>query len=77
MRRTSTAAQLLGPEGDGRPPTTADDEGEVPPEAREIALLFPAISQKQIAAIFEGSFDPKYLYKLHLANEDENEITFV
>jgi hypothetical protein len=36
--------------------------------------LFPAIPQKEIAAIFEGKFDPADLYKLHRSlNNVENE----
>jgi hypothetical protein len=39
----------------------------------------PTVPQKEVAAIFEGKFDPKNLYKLHrkvvLTNEDEDEIT--
>jgi hypothetical protein len=42
-----------------------EEEGEIPPEAKEAALLFPAISQKDIAAIFENKFDPRNLYKLY------------
>jgi hypothetical protein len=41
-----------------------DDEGEIPPEAKEVSLLFPVASQKEIASIFEGKFDPVNLYKL-------------
>jgi hypothetical protein len=42
-----------------------EEEGEIPPEAKDAALLFPAISQKDIAAIFENKFDPRNLYKLY------------
>lgn len=41
-----------------------DDEGEIPPEAKEVSLLFPVAPQKEIASIFEGKFDPVNLYKL-------------
>jgi hypothetical protein len=75
-------AQLATPQGEGRRPTAdEDDEGEIPPEAIEAFLLFPAIPQKEVAAIFEGKFDPKNLYKLHrkvtLTNEDEDEVSLI
>ncbi|KAN0079533.1 hypothetical protein V8E54_004747 [Elaphomyces granulatus] len=75
-------AQLAPPQGEGRRPTAdEDDEGEIPPEAIEVSLLFPAVPQKEVAAIFEGKFDPKNLYKLHrkvtLTNEDEDEVSFI
>jgi hypothetical protein len=75
-------AQLATPLREGRYPTAdEDDEGEISPEAIEVSLHFPAVPQKEIAAIFEGKFDPKNLYKLHrkvtLANEDGDEVSFV
>lgn len=70
---------------DSRHPSRAqpedDDEGEIAPEAKEITLLYPAIPSKNIAAIFDGTFDPKDLYKLHrtvsLDVDDEDEISIV
>jgi hypothetical protein len=57
----------------------SDDEGEISPVAKEVALSFPAVPQKEIAAIFEGKSDPANLYKLHrkvsLAMEDDEEIS--
>lgn len=56
------------------------DEGEIPLEAKEVSLLFPAAPQKEIAAIFEGKFDPANLCKLHrkvtLSNDEDEEISF-
>ena len=48
-----------------RPDPEEEDEGEIPPEAKEVSLLFPTALQKEIAAIFEGKFDPTNLFKLH------------
>ena len=46
---------------------------------KEVALSFPDIPQKEIAAIFEGKFDTANLYKLHgkisLDVEDDEEIS--
>ncbi|KAN0079042.1 hypothetical protein V8E54_005555 [Elaphomyces granulatus] len=57
----------------------SDDEGEISPVAKEVALSFPAVPQKEIAAIFEGKSGPANLYKLHrkvsLAMEDDEEIS--
>ena len=56
-----------------------DEDGEISSEAKEVSLLFSAILQKEIAAIFEGKFNPTNLYKLHrkvtLSIEDEEEIS--
>ena len=52
----------------------------IDPEAIEVSLLFPAVPQKEVAAIFEGKFDPKNLYKhrkLTLTNEDDDEVPFI
>jgi hypothetical protein len=64
-------AQLANPQGVNPPGESRrsalddDDEGEFPPEAIEISPLYPGVPQKEIAAIFEGKFNPKNLYKLH------------
>ena len=54
------------------------NENEIPPEAVEVSLLFPAASQEEVAAIFKGKFDPKNLYKLHwkaiFTIEDDDEV---
>ena len=70
-----TAADLPG----SRSPDKDDDEGEIPPEAKEVSLLFPIAPQKEVAAIFEGKFDPVNLYKLRgrvtLSRDDDEEIS--
>ena len=45
-------------------PNDQDDEGEIPPEAKAVSLLFPSAPQKEVAAIFNNKFDPTNLYKL-------------
>ena len=56
-----------------------EDEGEIPPEAKEVSLLFPVAPQNEIASIFEGKFDPVNLYKLRgrvsLSKDDDEEIS--
>jgi hypothetical protein len=78
-------AQLANPHGSNpqgggrRSPLDQADEGEFPPEAVEISPRYPGVPQKEIAAIFEGKFNPKNLYKLHrkasLDIEDEDVIS--
>jgi hypothetical protein len=44
-----------------RQATHEDDEGEIPVEAKAVSLQFPIAPQKELAAIFEGKFDPTNL----------------
>jgi hypothetical protein len=64
-----------------RPEADEEDEGEIPPEAKEVSLLFPTAPQKEIAAIFEGKFNPTNLFKLHwkvtLSNNEEEDISMI
>jgi hypothetical protein len=66
LHRRQLAQYDEGAPGPNQRQNNADDEeGEIPPEAKEAALLFPAISQRDIGAIFENKFDPRNLYKLY------------
>jgi hypothetical protein len=67
LHRRQLAQYEIGAPGVNRRPNNVDDEeeGEIPPEVKEVVLLFPAISQKEIAAIFDNKFDPRNLYKLY------------
>lgn len=60
-----------------RQATHEDDEGEIPLEAQAVSLQFPIAPQKELAAIFEGKFDPTNLYKLRgkvsLSKDDDDE----
>jgi hypothetical protein len=73
-------AQLTSADSSGtRRADQDDDEGEIPSEAKAVSLLFPIAPQKEIAAIFEGKFDPVNLYKLRgrvsLTKDDDDEIS--
>jgi hypothetical protein len=57
-----------------------DGDNVIPPEAKEVSLLFPQASQKEIAVIFEGKFDPTNLHKLRervflMSKDDDEEVS--